>query len=575
MKRCPECRRDYYDDTLLYCLDDGAALLEGPSADSVLVKEPATAILMGTDNVNKFETRRQDQTVDQTAILPNLSDQPAVATGSRKSLAIAGLLGIILLTALGVGSYWFYGRGGPKQIESIAVMPFVNDSGNPDLEYLSDGMTETLISSLTQLPNLNVKARSSVFRYKGKEHDVKTLGRELSVQAILNGRVAQRGDQLMLSLELVDVATENAIWSHQYTRKQTDIVSLQSEIAKDISTKLKARLTGAEETKVTKSATADPEAYQAYLKGRFYWNQRGQGPGKMTAAIEQFKSATAKDPNYALAYAGLADCYALMPQETGAPPSEVLPQAKAFANRALEIDDSLAEAHATLGLINESLWQWSDAQKEFERSIALNPNYPTAHQWYSGFLGVMNRPDDRLAEIKKAYDLDPLSPPISLNVGLAHFERGELSLAVGQFNKTLEISPNFFVVHIALAIAYLKDRRADEALMEAQKAVELSKRHGYALATLSQVLAASGNRKEALRLVREIEQNPLKGESDEYFISAMYAGMGEKDQAFVELEKSYQKHNTFLTNLRIDALMEPLRNDPRYKDMIRRMGLPE
>jgi TolB-like protein/Tfp pilus assembly protein PilF len=572
MKRCPECRRDYNDETLLYCLDDGTALLDGPAS----MVEPRTAILHSTSPPSEAATRTQIHTT-AAAAESVISDGRSIgherASGRAKSLA-AVIVAVLILVA-GFLGYRYFTTPHSTQIDSIAVMPFVNDSGNADVEYLSDGMTETLISNLTQLPNLNVKARSSVFRYKGKGIDAKTLGKELNVQAILNGHVTQRGDQLVVSLELVDVQTENAIWSQQFIRKQSDIVSLQSEIAREISTKLKAKLSGAEETKVTRSATADPEAYQAYLKGRFYWNQRGQGPGKLAAAIEQFNAAVSKDPNYALAYAGLADCYALMSQETGVPPSEVLPQAKAFANRALQIDESMSEAHATLGLINQSLWQWQDAQKEYERSIELNPNYPSAHQWYSGFLGVMNRPDERLTEIKKAYDLDPLSPAISVNVGLAHFERGELPAAVEQFKRTVEISPNFFVVHVALATTYLKLGRVEEALTEAQKAVELSKRHAYALSALSRALAASGNKSDALKLIREIEQNPLRGESDKYFISTMYAGLGDKDQAFAWLEKSFQERNTFLTNLRIDASMEPLRDDPRYKDIIRRMGLPE
>jgi TolB-like protein len=312
MKRCPECRRDYFDDSLLYCLEDGAALIQGsvPSPD-----EPVTAILSSEDLSYEAPTRAQVNTTDGSTVFPTASDDLPARTVSRKNSLIAGIVGIVLVTTLGIGSYLYYGRSASNQIESVAVMPFFNDSGNADVEYLSDGMTETLISSLTRLPNLNVKSRSTVFRYKGKDTNLKTIGKELDVQSILTGHVTQRGDQLILSLELVDAATENAIWSQQYSRKQSDLVALQSEIAKDVSIKLKAKLSGAEESKVTQLATSDPEAYQDYLKGRFFWNQRGQGPGRLAAAIEQFKAAVSKDPNYGLAYAGLADCYVLMPRK--------------------------------------------------------------------------------------------------------------------------------------------------------------------------------------------------------------------------------------------------------------------
>jgi TolB-like protein/Tfp pilus assembly protein PilF len=563
MKRCAECGRDYNDDSLSFCLDDGKELLFGPST----IDEPATAMLSSPDLIEAGTRRFTSDDLTPTAAVIN---KP-----SNSNSLIAAALGFVLISALALAGYMYYGRAASKQIESIAVMPFVNESGNADIEYLSDGMTETLIGSLTNVPNLNVKARSSVFRYKGKETDAKTIGKELNVQAILNGRIAQRGDELTLSLELMDVATENAIWSQQYTRKQSEIVSLQSQIAKDVSTRLKAKLSGAEETKVTRSATTDPEAYQAYLKGRFYWNQRGQGSDRMAAAIEQFKVATTKDPNYALAYAGLADCYVLLPQETGAPPSEVLPQAKAFANRALEIDDSMAEAHATLGLIDLYLWQWSESKNEYERAIQLNPSYPTGHQWYAGLLGALGRSNEQFAEVKKAYELDPLSPVISANLGLAYLERNELSSATEQFNKTLEVSPNYFVVHSALAIVYLKLGKANEALLEAQRSVELSKRHPYALSVFGQINAALGNRNPALAIIEELEHKPFKGDSDKYFISCIYAGLGDKDQAFAWLDKGVQEHGAFISNLRIDPLTEAFRNDPRFKDILRRMGLPE
>src|SRR5215203_6282580 len=341
MKRCSECRRDYYDDSLLYCLDDGAPLLEGPSMD-----EPATAVFASGLTAHKTEFMPTGSATAET-IAESAKSSPMRA--SRVAIA-----GIALVTLLAVGGYFFYSRAASTQIESIAVMPFVSAGGNADVEYLSDGMTETLIKSLSGLPGLDVKPRSSVFRYKGKDTDLQTIGKELNVQAILNGRVAQRGDELTLSLELVDVQKDSLIWTEQYQRKQSDLVSLQSEIAKDVSTKLKAKLSGAEETKVTQAASTDPEAYQAYLKGRYYWNRRTTL--NIKKAIEQFKFATDRDPNYALAFVGLADCYAVLNEYAGTPSSETVPLARTYAERALTIEPQLAEPHATLAFVHEHSW---------------------------------------------------------------------------------------------------------------------------------------------------------------------------------------------------------------------------
>ena len=348
-------------------------------------------------------TRSGQVAATQNVATSSSSLEYAVTQARSHKLATA-IIGVLLVGVISAAGYWaFFSRGaGSKQINSIAVMPFVNERGNADVEYLSDGMTETLIKSLSNLSNLDVKPRSAVFRYKGKDTDLQTIARELNVQAILNGRVAQRGDQLTLSLELVDVQKNSVLWTEQYQRRQSDLVSLQSEIARDISTRLKAKLSGAEETKVSKSATADPEAYQAYLKGRYYWNRRTAE--NLKKAIEQFKLATDRDPNYARAFAGLADCYAVSTEYAGTPTSEVLPQSKAYAERALSIDGQLAEPHATLGIVNEYSWQWGEAEKEFKRAIELNLTIPrriTGIQFTSRLWGEMTRQ----AMIKRAQSL--------------------------------------------------------------------------------------------------------------------------------------------------------------------------
>ena len=583
MKRCPECRRDYYDDTLLYCLDDGNALLEGPaSAD-----EPATAILSefrvppSGGSSSETPTRAQIHRTDQTAVFPRGAEaEPRESLGGlseRQSLsahrAAKPLAALVVAVVILVGGFFGYKYFTPaKQIESIAVMPFVNESGNADVEYLSDGMTETLIRSLSQLANLQVKPRSSVFRYKGKETDAKTIGKELNVQAILNGRVTQRGDQLTLNLELIDVQKDVVLWSEQYNRKQSDLVSLQSEIAKDVSAKLKLKLSGADEAKVTRTSTVNPEAYQAYLKGRYYWNRRTAE--NLKKAIEQFKAATDRDPNYALAYAGLADCYAVLNYFGGTPSSETIPQAKIYAERAIALDDQLGEPHASLGEVNRQSWQWAESEREFKRAIELNPNYATAYQWYSGLLKCLGRFDKAAEMIERAHEIDPLSSVISLNISVTYQIQNDHNACVENSLKLIDLDPNFFGIYPYLGLSYLKLGRTAEAFANLEKAVELSKRASHNLAYLGYGYAVTGKRAEAIAIVKELEERYARKEATGGGIAAVYAGLGNKDKAFEWLEKDFQSKEDF-AGIRWEIPFESLRDDPRFKDLLKRMGLPE
>ncbi len=519
-------------------------------------------------------------------IVPPSTDAPREVQSSTSSLEYAvtqakshkltaGLIALVLVGVISTVSYFaFVSRGaGTKQISSIAVMPFVNESRNAEVEYLSDGMTETLIKSLSNLSSLDVKPRSAVFRYKGKDPDLQTIAKELNVQAILNGRVAQRGDQLTLSLELVDVQKNSVLWTEQYERKQSDLVSLQSEIARDVSTKLKAKLSGAEETKVTRSATADPEAYQAYLKGRYYWNRRTAE--NIKKAIEQFKLATDRDPNYALAFVGLADCYAVSNEYAGTPTSETLPQARRYAERALAIDGQLAEAHATLGIVNENSWQWGEGEKEFKRAIELNPNYPTVFHWYSIFLKNMGRNDEAVPIIKRAQELDPLSSVIAVNISRMYQLQNNHAASIENSLKLIELDPNFGPAYEYLALSYLKRGRNAEAIAAAGKAVELSNRSGISLGDLGYVYAVAGKRTEALDKIKELEGKYARKEAIGAYLAAVYAGLGDKDKAFEWLEKDFQSRNGKLSEVRWSLQYESLRDDPRFKDLLKRMGLPD
>src|SRR6266498_4018639 len=462
------------------------------------------------------------QAVAMQNITSSSSSLEYAVTQARSHKFATAIIGVLLVGVIStVGYFVFVSRGGStKQISSVAVMPFVNESGNVDVEYLSDGMTETLIKSLSDLPGLDIRPRSSVFRYKGKDTDLQTIAKELNVQAILNGRIAQRGDQLTLSLELVDVQKNSVIWSEQYQRKQSDLVSLQSEIAKDVSTNLKAKLSGAEETKVTKTATADPEAYQAYLKGRYYWNRRTAE--NLKKAIEQFKSATDRDPNYALAYAGLADCYAVLNEYSGTPTSETLPQSKAYAKRAIAIDAQLAEPHATLGSINDYSWQWDEAEKEFKRAIELNPSYPTTYHWYSIHLKNVGRNDEAATMIKRAQELDPLSSVIAVNISRMYHMQNNYDASIENSLKTIDLDPNFAPAYEYLALSYLKLGRNAEAIVAAEKAVDLSKRAGIALGDLGYVYATVGKRAEAIDKIKELEEKYTRKEAIGHFIATVY-----------------------------------------------------
>ncbi len=587
MKKCAQCGREY-DSTMMFCLDDGAELLYGParseppaSTGGQFNDEPQTAILYETAPPGEPATRAQIHTTGKTALFPRGAEaEPRDARGklsAKHSLyanrAAKPLLGALVAVAVLVGGFFGYRYFQPsKQIESIAVMPFVNESGNADVEYLSDGMTETLIKSLSQVPNLAVKSRSTVFYYKGKETSPKKIGEELGVQAVLLGRVGGRGDDLKLSLELVNTKTQDVIWSEQYDRKQSELVSLQSEIAKDVSTKLKSKLSGADEAKVTKTSTTDPEAYQAYLKGRYFWNRRTAE--NLKKAIEQFKSAADRDPNYALAYAGLADCYVILGDYDGTPTSETLPQAKAFAERAIAIDDQLAEPHASLGAVNQYLWRWAESEQEFKRAIELNPNYATAYHWYSLLLADLNRFDESALMIKRANDIDPLSSIITMNVSLMYQLQNDHQASIQNSLKLIELDPSFSGAYRSSGLSYLKLGLTQEAIRNLEKAVELSKRQPRAIADLGYGYGIAGDRAKADALAKELEDRYARRESKGQYVAAVYAGIGDKGNAFEWLERDFQTRAD-LSTIRWSIPLEPLRDDPRFKDLLKRMGLPE
>ncbi len=457
-------------------------------------------------------------------------------------------------------------------LESIAVLPFINESGNADIEYLSDGMTETLISTLAQIPKLNVKARSSVFRYKGKEVSAQTVGADLNVQAVLNGRIVERGDQLTLYLSLVDARTGNQIWGEQYNRKLTDLVSLQSDIARDVSNKLKTKLTDADEQRLVKTYTANAEAYQLYLKGRYFWNKFT--PADHRKAAEFFNQAIAKDPGYALAYVGLADTYGASATNSWIPSKEGYLKSKAAVRKALEIDDTLAQAHTTLGAMNMfSDLDWEAAEREYKRAIELNPNYELTYELYSYLLSALGRPDEAIAMAQRGLELDPLSALLSEDVAGAYYSARQYDQAIKQIQKTLEIEPNRPGEHIHLGNVYEQKGMYEEAIAEYQKAISVSERTSNILGFLGHAYAASGKRNEAVKILNEMKEMSKQKYVSSYDLAILYTGLGDKDKALEQLNHAYEERDGWIICLRVEPLFDPLRSDPRFQDLIRRIGL--
>jgi TolB-like protein/Tfp pilus assembly protein PilF len=453
-------------------------------------------------------------------------------------------------------------------------MPFVNDSGNADIEYLSDGMTESLISSLSQLSNLDVRARTSVFRYKGKDYDIRNVGNDLNVQAILTGKIGQHGPDISLFVELVDAATDKVIWSEKYDRPAASMIVLQGDLARDVSSKLKTKLSGDDQQKLAKVYTANPDAYYLYMQGRYYWNKRN-GPDVLKS-VDLFKQAIQLDPNYALAYAGLADAYSVVPSYASGTPAEYFPQAKAAAEHALELDESLAEAHTALARVLFAYdWNFAASDKEYERAIELNPNYPTAHHWFGNAnLLRTGRFDQAIAEMRRAREIDPLSLVINADLGETYLLAGRDDEAIDQLRKTVAMDERFHYAHWLLGLAYQMKGSLPDAIVEYERAKELST-DPYMITLLAQASAAAGNKAEALKYLAQLKDLSTKVYVPPNQFAAVYTALGDREQAFAWLEKSFRDRGQEMTRLKVDHFLVPLRDDPRFKELVKRVGLPE
>jgi serine/threonine-protein kinase len=499
------------------------------------------------------------------------------AVNQAKSHKLALLIGafVLVLGAVTLTAYLRDHNPGAS-IDSIAVLPFENRSNDAETEYLSDGLAESLIYRLSQLPKLRVTPTSVAFHYKGQQTDAVKAGNELGVRAVLSGRITQRGDNLTISAELVDVRYNKLLWGEQYDRKMSDLLATQREIAREIVDKLKLQVSG-EEKGIAKHYTENNEAYQLYLKGRFYWNKRNEDA--MQKSLNYFQQSIEKDPTFALAYCGLADSYILLGAADASgymSADDALPKAETAALKALEIDETLAEPHVSLAHVKYYYHRdWTAAEREYKRALELNPNYATAHQWYAIYLMSLGRFDEALAQARRAQDLDPLSLPINMTLGWVLLNARQYDQSVEQLLKTIEMDPSFLLAHHRLGLVYEQQGKYDKAIAEFRQVVDLSRAKPLGIAALAHAYALAGKRAEAQNSIAELLELSKKRFVSEASIAMVYIALGDKDQAFAWLAKADKARDALLARLKVDPRFDPLRSDPRFADLQRRLDTPQ
>jgi TolB-like protein len=487
-----------------------------------------------------------------------------------KKAATYGGIALLLVILIVGGIYLFTGR--QEAIYSIAVLPLANLSGDPQQEYFADGMTEALITELSKISALQrVISRTSVMQYKGVRKSMQEISRELNVDAVVEGSVMFVGERVRITAQLIHAPKDKHIWADNYERDLSDILDLQREVAEAIVKEIKVKLTPQEEVQLRTTQKINSEAYQSYLKGLFYWNKRtGED---LKTAIKYFEMAIEKDPNYALAYAGLADCYNLLHLFADLHPSKTFPKAKTAAIKALEIDDNLAEAHNSLAYAKIRYdFDWEGAEREFRRAIELNPNYATGHFWYAELLVQSGRIDEGLSEIKRATELDPVSLVINSTLGIFYAVAGQNEQAIAQLGKTLEMDPDFAYAHRHLGMVYLIMNKFPEAIAELEKALELSDRSAFYLASLGGAYARAGQPDKARQILGELQSLSKELHIGPCYFAAIYAELGEEDKAFWWLEKAYEERYEDLVFLKINNHFDPIRSDPKFKVLLKKVG---
>ena len=573
MKRCPQCARDYNDDSMSFCLDDGSELLFGPASALSLSEESVTAILHNRDTVGNAPTQAQTYTTEQTAVLPSGINELPKHGFDKRLIAAPLLLAIIVLG--GFFGYRYFKPAATEQINSIAVLPFQNKGGDADTDYLSDGLTESLIFRLSQLPGLKVSPTSSVMRYKGGETDVTKIASELGVDAVMSGRLVKRGDSLNITVELVDARNNKSLWGEQYERKMADLLATQREIATAITQKLELKLSGNDTKGITKKYTDNNDAYQLYLRGRYSFGKRTKD--EMLRAIEYFEQAIKLDPKFALAYARIAETYGSMPAYPYMAPKEAFPPAKAAARKALEIDPTLSEAHTFLAyclIIFD--WNWAEGERSFKRAIELDPNNSAAHFRYGQiYLMPMRRFDEGIAEIKRGLELEPLDMNMSGSLGSAYFFAGRKDEALEQARRTSEVEPTHPISRWILSQAYLEKGMYEESRAHNEQWLLADPISQFALRDAGIAYAKLGRRDKAEEMIGRLREIAKKEYIPTTRIASIYGALGDMDKAFVELEKGFEARDWELYRSTIEPYMNDLRADPRFPELIKRLNLPE
>ena len=583
MKRCPQCNRVETDEVLKFCRVDGTTLV---SESSSLSAEAGTAQLGGGPDANEVHTSilphntqaNFSRPTGPTTALP----LPIPATAgtlakpkSRKPIFIALVVTALLVAISAVIISSYVSRQSSTSIDSIAVLPFENKSNDSEAEYLSDGLAESLIYRLSQLPSLKVSPTSSVIRYKGKQTDVKAIAGELGVSAVLTGRILKRGESLMISVELVDVRHNKLLWGEQYDRKMSDLLATQREIATTIAQKLELKLSGNEAKGITKKYTDSNEAYQLYLRGRYSFGKRTKE--EILRAIEFFRQAIKLDPKFALAHARISEAYGSMPAYPYLSPKEAFPQAKAAAQQALEIDPTLAEAHTFLAyslVIYD--WNWAEGERSFKRAIELDPNNSAAHFRYGQiYLAPAGRLDESIAEISRGLELEPLDINMGVTLAWAYLVARQNDKALEQARKTYDLERSHPLGRWLLIQAYTQKGMNAEAISLSEQWLQTDPTNQFALRDAGIVYAKSGRRDKAEEMISRF----LKIAETQYVptcrVAAIYAALGDKDKAFEELTKAFEARDWELFRLNADPYWIPLRDDPRYTEMLKRLNLPE
>jgi serine/threonine protein kinase/Tfp pilus assembly protein PilF len=493
----------------------------------------------------------------------------------RTGFLTGGVVAVLLMSLLGYGAFRWLSPASASSIDSLAVLPFTNVTGDPNTEYLSDGITDGLIGSLSQLPNLTVRPHSSAFRYKSKDQDIDKIASELKVSAVVTGRITQRGDSLSIAAELTDARLNRSLWSDQYELKVADALTAQKQISAEIAAHLREKLTGAQKTQLTKGGTNNPDAYQNYLKGRYYWDKRT--PEGLAKSKEFFQQAIDSDPNYAQAYVGLAEYYAVLPEYTYTPASEAVPKLKAAAERAVAIDETQAEAHAMLASANDREWNWAGAEREFQRALELDPNNARAHVLYGIHLEFLAKLQDAIVQMQRAIELDPLNLNGLDNLAEAYIYTRQYEQCIEQGKKIVEIDPTFANVHVHLSQSYFLLGKHELWLEEWLKLDALNgDAQDLAIAkAVSQEYGKSGFQAAMRRYQDLLEDESKRIYVEPALIASNYAWIGEKEKAFNWLEKGYQQKSDFLAYIKVLPMFDSLRSDPRYADLLRRMGLPQ